>query len=67
MEEKNPNKNDSIFEELEYFCFASVKSMVNGYNPPKKYLDNQIDKDKVEEKVELFEPYEVFNPFDDVQ
>lgn len=67
MEEKNPNKNDSIFEELEYFCGASVKSMMNGYNPPKQYSNNLDNKEKDKEKIELFEPYEIFDPFDDKQ
>lgn len=63
MESNNPNKNEKIFEELEYFFDTSVKSMINGYIPPKQYFDEQKVEIKTEEKIELFEPYEVFDPF----
>lgn len=64
MKENDPNSSEGIFEELEYFIDTSVKSMLNGYIPPKKYNDKQSDNVKYQENIEVFDPYEVFNPFD---
>lgn len=64
MKENNPNNRDKIFEELEYFVDTSVKSMLNGYVPPKEYGNKSDDDVKCQEKIEVLEPYEIFNPFD---
>ena len=63
MESNGPDKNEKIFEELEYFFDTSVKSMINGYIPPKQYIEEPNVEIESEEKIELFEPYEVFDPF----
>ncbi len=63
MKENDPNSSERIFEELEYFIDTSVKSMLNGYIPPKKYNDKQSENVKYQENIEVFDPYEVFNPF----
>ena len=63
MESNGPDKNEKIFEELEYFFDTSVKSMINGYIPPKQYFGEENSEIKAEERIELIEPYEVFDPF----
>ena len=63
MKENDPNSSERIFEELEYFVDTSVKSMLNGYIPPKKYNDKQSDNVKCQEKIEVFDFCEVFDPF----
>lgn len=63
MENNSPDKNEKIFEELEYFFDTSVKSMINGYIPPKQYFEDKNGEIKAEDKIETFEPYEVFDPF----
>ena len=57
MKENDPNSSERIFEELEYFIDTSVKSMLNGYIPPKKYNDKQSENVKYQEIYQLLEAY----------
>ena len=62
------DKNDSnkmIVEELEYFCDTSVKSMINGYVPPKQYFDDEKKLENIKTNDENKISCEIFDPLSD--
>lgn len=63
LDKDDPNK--IIVEELEYFCDTSVKSMINGYVPPKQYFDDEKHLENIGKIAESKTSYEVFDPLND--